>query len=73
MCGERIRYPSTFEPYKRAKMALYHSPNYQTCLESVSLSVQEKFNIDFQDGSPWISNQNNYSYFFIYKSSRYFQ
>ena len=32
-------------------MALYHSPDYQTSFESISLSVQEKkFNIDFQDG-----------------------
>ena len=36
---------------KRAKMALYRSPDYQTSFESISLSVQEKkFNIDFQDG-----------------------
>ena len=31
-------------------MALYHSPDYQTSFESICLSVQEKFNIDFQDG-----------------------
>ena len=31
-------------------MALYCSPDYQTSLKSVGLSVQEKkFNIDFQD------------------------
>ena len=37
--------------YKRAKMALYQSPDYQTSSESIGLSVQEKkFNIDFQDG-----------------------
>ena len=31
-------------------MVLYRSPDYQTIFESVGLSVQEKFNIDFQDG-----------------------
>ena len=32
-------------------MALYCSPDYQTSLKSIGLSVQEKkFNIDFQDG-----------------------
>ena len=31
-------------------MALYRSSNYQTSSESIGLSVQEKFNIDFQDG-----------------------
>ena len=31
-------------------MALYHSPDYQKSLESVGLSIQKKFNIDFQDG-----------------------
>ena len=31
-------------------MALYRSPDYQTSFKSVGLSVQEKFNIDFQDG-----------------------
>ena len=36
---------------KRAKTALYCSPEYQKSFESVGLSVQEKkFNIDFQDG-----------------------
>ena len=29
-------------------MTLYHSPEYQTSLSG--LLVQEKFNIDFQDG-----------------------
>ena len=34
----------------RAKMALYHSPDYQTSFRSTGLSVQmKKFNIDFQD------------------------
>ena len=33
-------------------MALYHSPDNQTSLESVGLLIQEKkFNIDFKDGS----------------------
>ena len=36
---------------KRAKMALYRSPDYQTSFESIGLLVQEKFNIDFQEGS----------------------
>ena len=40
----------TQQSYKRAKMALHHSPDYQTSFESTGLSVQEKFNIDFQDG-----------------------
>ena len=41
-----------FFTYKRAKMALYRSPDYQTSFKSISLSVQEKkFNIDFQDGN----------------------
>ena len=31
-------------------MALYHSPDYQTSFEAIGLSVQEKFNTDFQDG-----------------------
>ena len=31
-------------------MALYRPRDYQTSFESVGLSVQEKFNIDFQDG-----------------------
>ena len=31
-------------------MALYRSPNYQTIFKSIGLSVQKKFNIDFQDG-----------------------
>ena len=36
---------------KRAKMALYRSPDYQTSFESIDLSVQDKnFNTDFQDG-----------------------
>ena len=30
-------------------MALYRSPDYQTTFKSTGLSVQEKFNIDFQD------------------------
>ena len=34
-----------------AKMALYHSPDYQTSFKSTGLSVQKKFKIDFQDGS----------------------
>ena len=31
-------------------MVLYCSLDYQTSLESVGISVREKFNIDFQDG-----------------------
>ena len=31
-------------------MALYISPDYQTNFKSIGLLVQEKFNIDFQDG-----------------------
>ena len=31
-------------------MALYCSPDYQTSFGSIGLPVQEKFNIDFQDG-----------------------
>ena len=31
-------------------MALYRSPDYQTNFESFGLLVQEKFNIDFQNG-----------------------
>ena len=37
--------------YKRAKMALYRSSNYQTMFEAIGLYVrEEKFNIDYQDG-----------------------
>ena len=37
---------------KGAKIALYHSPEYQTSFESTGLSVPEKqFNIHFQDDS----------------------
>ena len=36
---------------KRAKMALYLLPDYQTSLKSIRLSVQEKFNIDFQNSN----------------------
>ena len=35
---------------KKTKMALYHSPDYQISFESMGLSVQAKFSIDFQDG-----------------------
>ena len=35
---------------KRVKMALYCSPDYQPSFKSVGLSVQDKFNIDFQGG-----------------------
>ena len=31
-------------------MALYRTPDYQTSFEHTGLSIQEKFNIDFQDG-----------------------
>ena len=36
---------------KRAKMALYRSHDYKTSFKSIVLSVQKKFNIDFQDDS----------------------
>ena len=37
-------------------MALYRSPDYQTNFESIGFSVQDKFNIDFQDGGHlWFS------------------
>ena len=36
---------------KWVKMALYRSPENLRSFESISLFVQEKFNIDFQDGS----------------------
>ena len=32
-------------------MALYQSSDYQTSFESIGLSAQKKFNIDFQAGS----------------------
>ena len=33
-------------------MALHRSPDYQTSFRSIGLSVQQKFNIDFQaDGN----------------------
>ena len=32
-------------------MALYRSPDYQSCFDSIGFTVQEKkFSIDFQDG-----------------------
>ena len=37
--------------YQRARIALYHSPEYQTSFESIGISAQEKFKMDFQDGS----------------------
>ena len=40
-------------------MDLYRSPYYQTSFESIGLSVQEKFNIDFQDKG----HQNDFSIF----------
>ena len=44
-------WPSWLPLNKRAKVALYCSPDYQTSFESIDLSVQEKnFSIDFQDG-----------------------
>ena len=51
----------------RAKMALYHSPEYQTSLESIGLSVQE-FRIHFQDDDwwpSWISEPKDFSYFWF--------
>ena len=49
------RYPVIYSKYKRAKMALYRSPAYQTSFESNGLLVKEKFNEIF--------NQNAFSYF----------
>ena len=50
-----MKYQSLFSGQnknKRAKMALYRSPDYQTSFESIGLLLQmKKFNIDFQDGS----------------------
>ena len=44
---------------------MYRSPDYQTSFESIDLPVPEKnFNMDFlRWRSSWISNQNNFSYF----------
>ena len=42
--------------------------------KSIGILVWKKFKIDFQDGDwwpSWISSLNNFSYFFIYKSSWY--
>ena len=48
---------------KRAKMTVYHSPDYQTISELFGFLVRKKhFNIDFQDAS-WIYNQNDFSFF----------
>ena len=35
---------------KRAQIALFRSLDYQKSFKSIGLSVQEKFNIDFEDG-----------------------
>ena len=40
---------SEHQYHKRAKMALYRSPDYQTNFELIGLSVQE-FDTDFLDG-----------------------
>ena len=43
---------------------IYKSPRYfLQSFESFGISVQTKFNIDFQDGGAWISNWNNFCYF----------
>ena len=53
---------------KRAKMALYLSPDYQTSFESIGLSFQEK-NFQYRFSRwwlwwhSWISNQNDFKYF----------
>ena len=47
-------------------MALYCSPDYRTSFESIGLSIQKKFKIDFQVGG------HDFSYFFTYMSPRYF-
>ena len=40
-----------YQYYMRVKIALYSSPDYQTCFLSKGLLDQEKkFNIDLQDG-----------------------
>ena len=49
--------------YKRAKMALYRSPEYEKCFESIGLSVQNIFS-RLQLWKPsLISDQNELSYF----------
>ena len=58
---------------KRAKKALYGSPDYQTSFQSKGLSVQEKkFNIDFQDGGHLGFPSRMISLLLIYKSPHYF-
>ena len=59
---------------KRAKMALYLSPDYQTSFESSGLLVQEKkFNIDFQVGGHLGFPIRTILALLIYKSPQYFQ
>ena len=45
----RLQYVLVDMLNKRANMALYSSPEYQTSFESTGLSVHEQFNIDFKD------------------------
>ena len=50
-------------------MALYRSPDYQTNLESIGLSVQEKkLNIDFQDSGHIVVPVRMILALLIYKS-----
>ena len=50
-------------------MALYRSPDYQTSFKSIGLSVQEKVQYRFSRWRPWwpswISNQNDFSNFYL--------
>ena len=62
------------KPNKRAKIALYRSPDYQTSFESIGLSVQKKkVNIEFQDGSHLGFPREWFKLPLIYKSPWYFQ
>ena len=42
-------------------MALYRSPDYQTSFETNWLSIQEKFNVDFQRFKLFLSRNLNIS------------
>ena len=49
---------------KRAKMALYRSPDYQISLSQLAFHSREEVQYWFSRWQPsWISNQNNFSYF----------
>ena len=52
---------------KRAKMALYCSPDYQKSFKLIGISVQEKkFYIDFQDGGHLGFKIKRFSFFFFF-------